>query len=177
MVENNFISRLPPEVAVTPSLVCLAPGKSTCKVPVEITNNSSFPVTLPPKIVIGELHIVSEVVPDESVPKKPSTQSDDCPVNLEHAALTETQKRKVQTLLKEMDYVFAKGNNDLGRTVEVQHKIKLLDDKPVKQPCQRVPPGQLDEFQEAVKDMLEAGVIREALTLHLLYSFARRIKV
>lgn len=73
MVESTVVSRLPPEVAVTPSLVCLAPGKSTCKVPVEITNNSGLPVTLPPKIVIGELHLVSEVVTDEGVPERPST--------------------------------------------------------------------------------------------------------
>ena len=61
-----------------------------------------------------------------------------------------------------MDYVFAKSNDDLGCTAEVQHEIKLTDDQPVKQPCRRVPPAQLDEFREAVKDMLEAGVIRES---------------
>ena len=72
------------------------------------------------------------------------------------------KEKKVQTLLKEMDYVFAKSNDDLGCTAEVQHEIKLTDDQPVKQPCRRVPPAQLDEFREAVKDMLEAGVIRES---------------
>ena len=61
-----------------------------------------------------------------------------------------------------MDYVFAKSNDDLGCTAEVQHEIKLTDDQPVKQPCRRVPPAQLDEFREAVEDMLEAGVIRES---------------
>ena len=79
MVEST-VSRLPPEVAVTPSLVCLGPGRSTCKVPVEITNNSGVPVTLPPKIVIGKLHVVSEVVTncgDQRAPEEP-TQSGDC---------------------------------------------------------------------------------------------------
>ena len=45
---------------------------------------------------------------------------------------------------------------------KVQHEINLMDDKPVKQSCRRVPPAQLDEFREAVKDRLEAGVIRES---------------
>ena len=61
-----------------------------------------------------------------------------------------------------MDYVFAKSNDDLACIAEVQHEIKLTDDQPVKQPCRRVPPAQLDEFREAVKDMLEAGVIKES---------------
>ena len=164
MVESTNVSRLPPEVAVTPSLVCLAPGRSTCKVPVEITNNSGVPVTLPPKIVIGELHAVSEVVTNcggQRAPEEP-TQSGDCSIEFQHAALTETQRKKVQTLLKEMDYVFAKSNDDLGCTAEVQHEIKLTDDQSVKQPCCRVPPAQLDEFREAVKNMLEAGVIKES---------------
>ena len=61
-----------------------------------------------------------------------------------------------------MDYVFAKSNDDLGCTAEVQHEIKLTDDQLVKQPCHRVPPAQLNEFQEAVKEMLEPDVIRES---------------
>ena len=60
----------------------------------------------------------------------------------QHVALTETQRKKAQTLLKDMDYVFAKSNDDLGCTAEVQHEIKLTDDQPVKQPCRRVPPAQ-----------------------------------
>ena len=61
-----------------------------------------------------------------------------------------------------MDYVFAKSNDYLGCTADFQHKIKLTDDQPVKQPCRRVSPAQLDEFREAVKDMLEAGAIRKS---------------
>ena len=92
MVESTNVSRLPPEVAVTPSLVCLAPGK----VPVEITNSSGVPVTLPPKLVIGELHVVSEVVTNcggQRAPEEPA-QSGDCSVEFQHAALTETQRKK-----------------------------------------------------------------------------------
>ena len=48
------------------------------------------------------------------------------------------------------------------QTAEVKHAIKLTYDQPVSQPCRRVPPAQLHEFREGVKEMLEAGVIRES---------------
>ena len=71
----------------------------------------------------------------QKAPEEP-TQSRDCSVEFERATL-------------------------MACTAEVQHEIKFTDDQPVKQPCRRVPPAQLDEFREAVKDMLEAGVIRK----------------
>ena len=61
-----------------------------------------------------------------------------------------------------MSNVFAKGDKDLGYSSETQHEIKLTDTKLVKQRCRWVPPGQSEEFREAVKDLLEAGAIRES---------------
>ena len=46
-----------------------------------------------------------------------STQSEGCIVSLENTALTNT------TLLKEMDGVFAKSNNDLG--CQVKYSMRL----------------------------------------------------
>ena len=96
----------------------------------------------------------------QRAPEEP-IQIGDCSFEFQHVALTETQRIKAQTLLKEMDYVFAKSNDDLGCTAEVQYEVKLTYDQPVKQPYCKVPPAQLDEFREAVKDMLKADVIRE----------------
>ena len=166
ILEPSTSSGLPSQLTVTPSLVCLVPGKTTCKIPVELTNNSESPISLPPKAVLGELHVVTEVISDQqSSVKEPAQQANsnvDCPVDLQGTPLTKEQKEKVQVLLNDMAHVFARSDTDFGCSSEVQHEIKLTDTQPVKQRCRRVPPGQLEEFREAVKDLLEAGVIRES---------------
>jgi len=41
-------------------------------------------------------------------------------------------------------------------------EIRLTDDIPIRDPYRRVPPAQLDEYRVTVRDLLEAGVIRES---------------
>jgi hypothetical protein len=38
----------------------------------------------------------------------------------------------------------------------------LSDSIQARQPCRRVPPGQLEEFKESIEQMLSSGVIRES---------------
>ena len=58
-------------------------------------------------------------------------------------------------------YIF-KGPSDLGKADIVKHEIKLTDETPFKDPYRRIPPGLYDEVRVHLKEMLEAGAIRES---------------
>lgn len=44
----------------------------------------------------------------------------------------------------------------------VEHETHLTQEFPFKEPYRRVPPGQLEEFRDAIRDLLETGVIVES---------------
>ena len=46
---------------VTPGLAILSPCGSICGYPGEVTNNSAWPITLPPKVYLASLQVASEV--------------------------------------------------------------------------------------------------------------------
>ena len=122
---------------VTPSLVCLPFSGTSNRIPVEITTNSPQPITLPPKAVLASLQVASEVY-------KHSAQSEDgegVSIDLSATNLTPEQAAQVKEILAQMSYVFSKDSTDLGST-EIKHEIRLVDDIPVQEPYQRVPPAQ-----------------------------------
>ena len=64
-------------------------------------------------------------------------------------------------LLERMSYVFAGGDRDHGCANGVEREIYLTEDLPFKEVYRRVPPGQLEEFRDAARDLLDTGVISE----------------
>ena len=50
----------------------------------------------------------------------------------------------------------------MGKTNLVKHKIMLDDDKPFKQPYRRIPPRMYEEVRQHIREMLNAGAIRES---------------
>ena len=82
--------------------------------------------------------------------------------DLDDTPLSAEQKERTLDILKRMSHVFARDQNDLGCAQAVEHTIHFTDIVPSKQPCRRALPGQLEEFKEAVKNMLYSGVIRES---------------
>ena len=56
-------------ITVMPGLVTLHRGVGTCKVPIEITNTTSKPVTIHPKTRIATVHHASSIVDTSSMPR------------------------------------------------------------------------------------------------------------
>jgi hypothetical protein len=54
------------------------------------------------------------------------------------------------------------GPTDIGSTDLFKHKIVLQDSTPFKQPYRRIPPGMYEEVRQHIREMLDAGVIRES---------------
>ena len=71
---------------------------------------------------------------------------------------TEVAQQLKELLIRNID-VFAKNDNDLGRTSLVQHDIITNDAAPIRQPPRRIPIGQQEEFDKEIASMLEKGAI------------------
>ena len=77
-------------------------------------------------------------------------------------AWPEEQAEQACSLLKEYHDIFSLEKHDMGHTNATEHKIVLKDPDtaPFKEHFHRIPPPQLDEVQEHLKLMLDAGVIQ-----------------
>ena len=58
--------------------------------------------------------------------------------------------------------IFSTGPTVLGFTNVVEHEINLLDNTPFKDPYSRIPPAMFEEVRQYIKEMLDAGAIRES---------------
>ena len=133
-------------IEVTPSFVSLETSGLTCRIPVELTNNTSRSVSLPPKAVLASLQVASEVCEAQDQP----TVRNSVDIDLSSATLSPEQAEQVKAVLGHMSYVFAQGGSDLGNTTEITHEIRLTDDISVWEPHCRVLPTLLDQFGMAV---------------------------
>ena len=62
VVETSTGSDQVAGIVVTPGLVTVGPHKSSCRVPVEITNNTDHTVVIPAKAVLASLKIAKDVI-------------------------------------------------------------------------------------------------------------------
>ncbi|KAK3742406.1 hypothetical protein QZH41_020713, partial [Actinostola sp. cb2023] len=70
-------------------------------------------------------------------------------------------------MARDVIYVFAKDDKDLGCAAAVRHEILLTDNVPTREPYRRVPPGQLQEFREALLALLDSGLNLEICLAYL----------
>ncbi len=162
--------------AVTPSVINVKNRKKAAQIWVPVTNLSDHPITIKPKSVLCELHSVAWLGPpsaaneSKSVNKDPAVSKEQpaAPsfgskaVDLEDSPLDSDQQQQVRDLLGSWEGVFSQSEHDLGCVTAVQHKIPMTDDTPFKQRHRRIPPSQYEEVRQHLKDMLEAGAIRES---------------
>ena len=83
-------------------------------------------------------------------------------ISLENTDLNEKEKERATHLFQKWDSVFSKSLADMGHTKLVEHKIKLSTEEPFKDPYRRIPPGLIEEVREHLREMLDAGAIRNS---------------
>ena len=155
---------------MTPGLVTLTSGCKRCLVPVEVTNLSDISVTLPPNTALASVHLASTVLDRFDQDKTPvdkkvvyaEQKADISEIDCNEEELTEAQRTEVRGFLQRMCHVFASGDRDLGCANGVEHEIHLKEELPFKELYRRVPPGQLEEFRDAISDLLDTGVISKS---------------
>ena len=161
---------LEPHVSVTPGLVTLTSGCKRCLVPVEVNNVSDKSLTLLPKTALASVHLASTVLDRFDQDKTPvnnevvyaEPKADISEIDCNEEELTEAQRTEVRVLLERMSHAFASGDRDLGCTNGVEHEIHLREESPFNEPYRRVPPEQVEEFRDAISDLLDTGEISKS---------------
>ena len=69
------------------------------------------------------------------------------------------EKQQLELLLEEFLDVISVGDDDLGRTELVYHKIDTGDAQPVRQPARRLPFHQKEEVRHLLDDMLSRDIV------------------
>jgi transposase InsO family protein/predicted aspartyl protease len=132
------------------------------RVSVRLCNTSERPVTIKANQRVAEACSV-EVV--EGTGEKLNEDSDEVPEHLtevysaacERGDLTEETRKRLRALLARYGTLFAKHDNDLGRTNLIQHDIHTGDAPPIRQPPRRVPYGMLAEYDAEMERLLKSG--------------------
>ena len=123
-------------------------------------------IEIPPRSLLcslSEVTVVDSWTPDlqQKQDAKPSA-SEHLDVKIDEDNLTTDQLTQVKSVLNKWSDIFSKGPTDLGKTDLVTHTIKLTDDTPFKDSYRRIPPGLFEEVRAHLKEMLDAGAIRES---------------
>ena len=171
-IVEPLVSEHVPNLVTVCTLVC-----PSAPFYVRVANIGSQDIWLYPRTRIGVLHAVQgletdvdfrRVAVNEEIVirgKKINSQYCDeveCPVNLSETKMTEEKKSKLEALLKRHSAVFSAGDEDLGYTETVKHRIRTVDDIPVTQPYRRIPPNQYQEVKDHIQKLLSTSVIRES---------------
>ena len=82
-------------------------------------------------------------------------------VTIDVENLTQSQVDMLKALVDKYMDVFSKNDEDLGSSI-FTHKIRLVDDTPIKSRPYRVPYKQLEEVDRHTDQMLRMGVIRKS---------------
>lgn len=75
------------------------------------------------------------------------------------AVLDEEQRCLVTKVLTNFQDVFAKNDDDLGRTDEIRHMMNTGESPPIRQAPRTLPFHKRKEAQEEIERMLERGII------------------
>ena len=135
-----------------------------------IVNPNNYDITLRENTKIGKfetnfqiIHEIENNIKPKDFTMEKSMVSAKSPItyNIE-SSLTPEQHKIVENFLNSYRDIFAKDLSELSRTHLVKHKIQLMSDKPIQKPPYRTSPMERRSMEKQVKEMLEAGIIRES---------------
>ena len=152
---------------VCPRIVAVKSNSKTARVPVRVCNISARPITIKPKsqlCSLQEVNVIKTMDPScNSVSVEGSPKSfEDLGIHLPRDNLSSGELNEASELLGRWKHIFSTGPTDLGFTDLVEHEINLTDETPFKEPYRRIPPALFEEVREHLKEMLDAGAIRES---------------
>jgi len=155
-------------LVICPRVVQVKSGNTFSRIPVRICNMSASPMTIKPRSLLcglQEVDVVRSVDPGEgSIPKQHNSDKSlsELSIDIPTDTLSSSDHSRAISFLNDWKHIFSAGFTDLGCTRLVEHKIELSDPTPFKEPYRRIPPGMFEEVREHLKEMLEAGAIRES---------------
>lgn len=155
-------STLPGGLCVSSCLITL-PALPPYKVPVVITNESEQDTFIPPYSVIADLETFHCILSEQRVTHLPTEKSPgSININFGESPLSPEWKKRVTEKLNNISEVFSQHDLDFGCTTAVKHHIPLHDSTPFKQRARPIHPHDYEAVRRHLRDLLEAGVIRES---------------
>ena len=100
-------------------------------IPVTFRNLTSRTVTVNPKVVVCELHPVSIIHQSQQLQHDIVSHLQE--INISKDNMTSRQMNEIQNLLEAYQDIFSKGETDIDFKNKLNHRIHLLDEKPLKQ--------------------------------------------
>lgn len=187
LFEPELDGTLPAGLEIHETIVRLKHGKS-CRVELEIYNNTNHDISVKGRTVVGRLHLVRSVTPVEvklaetktksaqqNSVNKPTNNVTDCTISnvtvscltgplaeIDLGDLSEEQRELVTKMLIEEKDSFSKEDTDIGCVPELQMNINLLDKEPVNRGYSRIPRPLYEEVKHYIEDLLNKGWIRSS---------------
>jgi transposase InsO family protein len=127
---------------------------------VHVTNVSARIVSIPPGALLCELQPVT--IEDVSTQQEKEGQTFLEEIDICKEELTDSQLQDGLNLLKRYPDIFSHGEDDIGHTDAVRHRIELTSDIPFKQRHRRIPPSMYEEVRNHLHQLLAAGIIRRS---------------
>ena len=148
-------------------IVAVKNNSKTARVPVRVCNISARPITIKPNTQLcslQEVNVIKTMDPScDSVLVEGSSKSfQDLGIHLPKENLSPGELNKASDLLGKWKHIFSTGRTDLGFTDLIEHEINLVDETPFIEPYRRIPPALFEEVRQHLKEMLDAGAIRES---------------
>lgn len=154
-------SALPGGLCISSCLISL-PAHAPYKVPVVITNELEQDTFIPPLSVIAELEAYQCILSQHQVTSLPAEQTSALNLNFGDSTIPPEWKERVTKKLTAMSEVFSHHDLDFGCTNRVKHHITLHDETPFKQRARPIHPQDIEAVRRHLRELLEAGVIRES---------------
>lgn len=153
---------LPGGLCVKSCLLTL-PSIPTNKIPVIITNETEQTITLAPMSIIAELSMSPQLLSHHiSASSKPENQDHSLQIDFGDSPIPPEWKARIISKLNQIPDVFSHYDLDFGRTNKVKHHIHLHDETPFKHRARPIHPRDIEAVRDHLRDLLEAGVIRES---------------
>ena len=138
---------------------------ASSSVPLRMYNPTSNTITLPKGTVIGKLTPVMECEPISAENEDRRMDDSDVPAHLQDLyersikELPQEQHSNIAELLVEFKDVFSTGDDDIGKTGIIKHRIDTGNSPPIRQKPRRLAPSLQAEADKQVQDMLTRGFI------------------
>ena len=167
-VTEHTDTSLSGDLTICPRVVHLKSNGTTSRIPVRVCNLSAHVIEIPPKSLLctlSSVQVVDSWAPDPSKnqeSKSTSSSIEELGVDIDTENLSPQHLSKAKDILNRWSDIFSKGPTDLGKADIVKHEINLTDNTPFKDPYRRIPPALYDEVRVHLKEMLDAGAIRDS---------------
>ncbi|CAI5657640.1 unnamed protein product [Oreochromis niloticus] len=83
-------------------------------------------------------------------------------IDIDSCAVSPAGREKLVGLIAQFESIFSRDKLDCGKANGCLHRIRVVDDKPFRLPCRRVPPTHYEKLRQALNDMEEREIIRKS---------------